>query len=95
MLGFHTFLPFYNVLPSKLVLAGNDTAWIFWNGKTISLFQEGNIPGFSEYSQFVAIDNNNTIWVGHPYRGVYKIDLRPGNPLSFVCIRKIRVFLLR
>ena len=23
----------------------------------------------------MAIDNNNTVWVGHPYRGVYKLDL--------------------
>jgi ligand-binding sensor domain-containing protein/DNA-binding CsgD family transcriptional regulator len=69
------FLPFANVLPSSLVIAGDD--------KGINLFQygndhftpKGNIPGFSESSQFMAIDNNNTIWVAHPFRGVYKIDM--------------------
>jgi ligand-binding sensor domain-containing protein/DNA-binding CsgD family transcriptional regulator len=69
------FLPFANVLPSSLVIAGND--------KGINLFQyeggrfisKGNIPGYSASSQFMAIDNNNTIWVAHPYRGVYRIDM--------------------
>ncbi len=82
MLGYHTFLPFYNVLPSKLVLAGNDTGLDFLEWDKNQFVSRGNIPGFSEYSQFVAIDNNNTIWVGHPYRGVYKIDLHPGKPAA-------------
>ncbi|HEV3224881.1 MAG TPA: triple tyrosine motif-containing protein [Puia sp.] len=76
--GFHCFLPLSNVLPSKFVLAGNESGLdvLEWDNK--QFISKGNIPGFSEYSQFVAIDNNNTIWVGHPYRGIYKIDPRPG-----------------
>ena len=76
--GFHCFLPLSNVLPSRLVLAGNESGLdiLEWDNK--QFISKGNIPGFSEYSQFVAIDNNNTIWVGHPYRGIYKIDPRPG-----------------
>ncbi len=78
--GFHCFLPLSNVLPSKYVLAGNESGLdvLEWDNK--QFISRGNIPGFSEYSQFVAIDNNNTIWVGHPYRGIYKIDPRPGQP---------------
>jgi ligand-binding sensor domain-containing protein/DNA-binding CsgD family transcriptional regulator len=78
--GFHCFLPLSNVLPSKYVLAGNESGLdvLEWDNK--QFISRGNIPGYSEYSQFVAIDNNNTIWVGHPYRGVYKIDTRPGQP---------------
>jgi ligand-binding sensor domain-containing protein/DNA-binding CsgD family transcriptional regulator len=76
--GYHSFLPFYNVLPSKLVLAGNESGLDLLEWDHNQFISKGNIPGFNEYSQFVAMDNNNTIWVGHPYRGVYKIDLRPG-----------------
>jgi hypothetical protein len=78
--GFHSFIPFYNVLPSKIVLAGNESGLDILEWDNNQFISKGNIPGFSEYSQFVAIDNNNTIWVGHPYRGIYKIDLRPGQP---------------
>jgi ligand-binding sensor domain-containing protein/DNA-binding CsgD family transcriptional regulator len=78
--GYHSFLPFYNVLPSKLVLAGNESGLDLLEWDKNHFVSKGNIPGFNEYSQFVAIDNNNTIWVGHPYRGVYKIDPRPGQP---------------
>ncbi len=80
--GFHSFLPFSNVLPSKLVLAGNESGLdvLEWDNK--QFISKGNIPGFSEFSQFVAIDNNNTIWVGHPYRGIYKIDPHPGMPAT-------------
>ncbi len=79
---YHCFIPFYNVLPSKLVLAGNESGLDLLEWENNRFVSKGNIPGFSEYSQFVAIDNNNTIWVGHPYRGVYKIDLHPGKAAS-------------
>jgi ligand-binding sensor domain-containing protein/DNA-binding CsgD family transcriptional regulator len=76
----YKFLPFYNVLPSKLVLGGTETGLSILEWENNQFVSKGNIPGFSEYSQFVEIDNNNTIWVGHPYRGIYKVDLRPGQP---------------
>ena len=76
----YTFLPFFNVLPSRLVLAGNEFGLELLEWANDQFVSKGNIPGFSEYSQFVAMDNNNTIWVGHPYRGIYKIDLHPGQP---------------
>ena len=80
--GFHCFLPFYNVLPSKLVLAGNESGLDILEWDKDHFISKGNIPGFGEYSQFVAIDNNSSIWVGHPYRGIYKIDPRPGMPAT-------------
>jgi DNA-binding CsgD family transcriptional regulator len=80
--GFHCFIPFYNVLPSRLVLAGNESGLDILEWENNRFVSKGNIRGFSEYSQFVAIDNNNTIWVGHPYRGVYKIDLNTGKPAT-------------
>jgi DNA-binding CsgD family transcriptional regulator len=76
--GYQSFLPFYNVLPSKLVLGGTVSGLDMLEWENNQFTSKGNIPGFNEYSQFVAIDNNNSIWVGHPYRGVYKIEYRLG-----------------
>lgn len=75
--GYHSFLPYYNVLPTRLVLAGNDVGLDIFEWQKNQFISKGNIPGFAEYSQFAAMDNNNIIWVGHPYRGVYKIDYHP------------------
>jgi DNA-binding CsgD family transcriptional regulator len=78
----YTFLPFSNVLPSKLIVAGNESGLEILEWVNNQFISKGNITGFSEYSQFIAIDNNNTIWVGHPYRGIYKVDLHPGQPAT-------------
>ncbi|HUB59303.1 MAG TPA: triple tyrosine motif-containing protein [Puia sp.] len=69
------FLPFSNVLPSALVLGGED------NGIELLRYSDGrfvpdrSIPGYNASSQYMAMDNNNTAWVAHSYRGVYRIDL--------------------
>jgi ligand-binding sensor domain-containing protein/DNA-binding CsgD family transcriptional regulator len=76
--GYRGFLPFYNVLPSRLVLAGTVSGLDLLEWENNRFTSKGNIPGFNENSHFVAMDNNNTIWVGHPYRGVYKIEYHPG-----------------
>ena len=73
--AYWAFLPFSNVLPSSLVLGGSDVGIDlirYANNRWTSL---GKIPGFLAAAQFMAIDNNNTVWVAHPYRGVYKLDL--------------------
>jgi DNA-binding CsgD family transcriptional regulator len=73
--AYWTFLPFSNVLPSTLVLAGSDVGInIFRYDGNQFLFQQ-KLPGFATSAEFMALDNNNTLWVAHPYRGVYKIDL--------------------
>jgi len=79
--AYWTFLPFSNVLPSALVLGGNGTGIDLLRYTDGHFHQEGNLPGYSASSQFMAIDNNNTIWVAHPYRGVYRVDLNDmGHP---------------
>lgn len=76
------FLPFSNVLPSSLVLSGSDFGIDLLRYENNRFTLQGSLPGYTTSSQFIAIDNNNTIWVAHPYRGVYKIDMndtaRPG-----------------
>ena len=69
------YLPFSSILPSSLIIAGTSIGLDilkYEHGKFQSI---GNLPGFSESSQFVAMDNNNILWTAHPYRGVFKIDI--------------------
>ena len=76
-----TFLPLSNVLPSSLMVAGNDIGLEIFQYEPNNFISKGNIPDFTASSQFVGIDNNNTIWVAHPYRGVYKLDINdPAHP---------------
>ena len=70
-----TFLPFSNVLPSALVMGGNSTGINLLHYADHHFVQGGNLPGYIVSSQFMAIDNNSTVWVAHHYRGVYRIDL--------------------
>jgi DNA-binding CsgD family transcriptional regulator len=74
-LTYWTFLPFSNVLPSALVLAGNNVGINLFRYSNGHFQPEGDLPGYLASSQFMAIDNNNTIWVAHPYRGVYRVDV--------------------
>lgn len=69
------FMPFSNVLPSSLVLAGADNGIALLRDGKDRFISEGMLPGYTASSQFIAIDNNNTVWVAHPYRGVYRIDM--------------------
>lgn len=73
------FLPFSKVLPSSLVIAGTSIGLDLLKFENNKFISKGNIPEFNEFSQFVAIDNNNIVWVAHPYRGVFKIDMSDTN----------------
>jgi DNA-binding CsgD family transcriptional regulator len=73
--AFWTFLPFSNVLPSTLVMGSSDVGIKMLRYADNKFTLEEKLPGLSSSSGFIAIDNNNTVWVAHPYRGVYKIDL--------------------
>ncbi|MDQ2752715.1 MAG: transcriptional regulator, partial [Bacteroidota bacterium] len=77
--SYFNFVPFYSVQPSSLIVAGDENGLDFLEYKNNSFISKGNLPGFSELCQFAAVDNNNTIWIAHPYRGVYKVDV--SNPL--------------
>jgi DNA-binding CsgD family transcriptional regulator len=73
--SYFSFVPYSNVLPSKLIMAGNDFGIDLLRYTDDHFISLGNIPGFNASAQFMAIDNNNTVWVAHPYRGVYKVDM--------------------
>lgn len=70
------FLPYYNIIPSSLIIAGTSTGIDFLQYDHNKFVSKGKVANFNELSQFLAIDDDNNIWVAHPYRGIFKIDIR-------------------
>ena len=68
------FLPFSNVLPSALIVGGDDNGVELLRYDGGSFVPDKSIPGYNASSQYMAMDNN-TVWVAHSYLGVYRIDL--------------------
>jgi ligand-binding sensor domain-containing protein/DNA-binding CsgD family transcriptional regulator len=73
--GSWLFEPMTSVLPAKNILVGAYTGlkMLEYDGWRFS--DLGNINGLYESFRYLAIDNDNSVWASHPYRGVYKIRL--------------------
>ncbi|HEX4875273.1 MAG TPA: triple tyrosine motif-containing protein, partial [Chitinophagaceae bacterium] len=65
--------PFSSVFPTNRVIAGHYKGLTFFDYKNNQFSFAESIPGFSESSRFVVLDNNKNIWVSHPYHGVFKV----------------------
>ncbi len=71
--GFWNFVPLSGTFPSAKIIAGNYKGFAvldYLNGKFSSAAE---IKGFTESSRYIAIDEEENIWVSHPYHGVFKI----------------------
>ncbi|MEO6456273.1 MAG: triple tyrosine motif-containing protein, partial [Ginsengibacter sp.] len=80
--AYWSFLPVNNIIPSPLIIAGTSNGLDFLKYENNNFVSKKSTSNFYEFSQFIAIDNNNIIWVAHPYRGVFKIDINDNNPKS-------------
>ena len=76
--GFWTFQPYYNVLPSSIMVTGTYNGINFYNYQD-GKFNSRNTDAHFESARFIVIDNNN-IWISHPYKGVYRVQLNNGKP---------------
>ena len=76
--GFWLFKPISAVLPSKEILAGTYTGLTSLLFSNNTFTNNGKVKGVNESLRFLVIDNDNDIWSSHPYRGVYRIRLIPG-----------------
>ena len=72
--GFWNFTPLSTTNPSSQVLAGHYKGLKLFNYTNDRFVPAMDIPGFIESSRFVAIDQEDNIWVSHPYHGIYKIS---------------------
>jgi ligand-binding sensor domain-containing protein/DNA-binding CsgD family transcriptional regulator len=78
--GFWSFRPLYSVLPSSVMVAGTYNGLSFYNYVQGKFENTGKRVDFQS-SRYVAIDDS-TIWVGHPYMGVYKVQLNHDHTTS-------------
>lgn len=77
--GYWTFQPLQNLHQSSIMVAGNYHGVRLFENKDHNFIDKGVIGDFVESARFIVIDNNNTIWVSHPYRGIYKIQSASAN----------------
>lgn len=78
-MGTWLFEPMSAVMPSKNILVGTYTGLKMLNYENNHFVDKGNIDGLSESFRFLAMDNDNTLWASHPYRGIYQLHLSPDN----------------
>lgn len=71
--GFWIFKELPNSMPPVMV-AGNYYGVSLFEQTSQSYTEKGLIKNFGESARFLAIDRQ-LLWVSHPYRGVYKINL--------------------
>lgn len=71
--GYWTYQPIPHSMPLQ-VAAGNYMGIHLYETDGESFIDKGSIAKFIESSRYVEIDDDN-IWVSHPYRGVYKINI--------------------
>jgi hypothetical protein len=69
------FLPYKDIQPSTLVLAGTAQGINIFDYKNKRFVKKGSLPSFTTSSQFITVESTGTVWVAHPYYGVYKIDV--------------------
>lgn len=74
--GYWTFKPFQIHKDNFTLAAGNYLGVHLFTYQNNQFFDKGVIPNLNTSARFVAYDSLlNDIWVSHPYRGVYKINL--------------------
>ncbi|MFD2874157.1 triple tyrosine motif-containing protein [Mucilaginibacter ximonensis] len=73
--GFWLFEPLLNTPGSSLIAAGNYEGVRVFDQNGGTFIDKGNISSFNESARFLGIDDRNTIWTSHPYRGIYKLGL--------------------
>ncbi|HTE10484.1 MAG TPA: triple tyrosine motif-containing protein [Chitinophagaceae bacterium] len=77
--GFWVYNSLQNLHSSSMIIAGTYHGVRLFETKDHNFYDRGNISSFTESARFLVVDNDNIIWVSHPYRGVYRIQLSAGN----------------
>ncbi|WP_207534100.1 ligand-binding sensor domain-containing protein [Desertivirga arenae] len=78
--GYWNFLPFkHKQLGSDVILAGNYHGIDVFKADHGGYQLAGSIKGFNESARFITVGADNIIWASHPYKGVYKINLKDFN----------------
>lgn len=81
--GVWNFIPAGSVFPTPRMVSGTYRGLTFFNYAGNQFTVADNIPELDESCRFVAIDKNNTIWVSHPYHGVYRVYMNTGGKYQY------------
>lgn len=81
--GSWMFQPISSIYPSPKVVMGTyaGLTMLHFDGK--KFISKGEMKGGYESFRFLALDNNNTLWASHPYRGIYRIHLDANNDSTY------------
>lgn len=71
--GFWNFVPVSATFPAAQIVAGNYKGVQFFDYVNGRFIPAKEVPDFIESSRFVTIDEQDHIWVSHPYHGIYQI----------------------
>jgi ligand-binding sensor domain-containing protein/DNA-binding CsgD family transcriptional regulator len=71
--GFWNFVPLSSTFPAQKIVSGTYKNLQFFNYNNGQFTSAGAVPGFVESSRFITIDENDHIWISHPYHGVYEV----------------------
>jgi len=74
--GFWNFHPMYPVVPSSIMAAGSYNGIVFYEYSNGQYNVKNKVQIRFESARYLCI-NNNTIWVAHPYFGLYRIQYNP------------------
>lgn len=79
--GYWTFLPMSNVLPSSQMVAGNYLGLSFFDFSN-NHFYRNKVNAQFESARFVVVENEHSVWVAHPYKGLYHITINADKTTS-------------
>ncbi|HVI47065.1 MAG TPA: triple tyrosine motif-containing protein [Chitinophaga sp.] len=74
-IGTWIFKPVSSVYPVHKILVGTYSGVELLESGGEAFTGKGKLDGIQESLRFLEIDNDNTIWASHPYRGVYRLQL--------------------
>lgn len=72
--GVWNFTPLSTVFPTSRMISGTYLGLSFFDYDGSRFVPGETVKGLDESCRFVAIDKDNTVWVSHPYHGVYKVS---------------------
>ncbi|RYY53094.1 MAG: hypothetical protein EOO09_19185, partial [Chitinophagaceae bacterium] len=75
--GFWTFESLQQFKQGPTVAAGTYLGVRLFENHNGVFTDKGSVTNFRTSSRFLVIDNDQTIWVSHPYRGIYRIGPTP------------------
>jgi len=85
--GFWTFLPLYNQSPSPIVISGTYNGINFYDYKAGN-FNNPKVHAQFESARFICV-KDSTIWIAHPYKGLYKVAFSDlNNPVAIPYVDK-------